>query len=77
MAFTGPLRHGSCAPRGGMVATIQSECKASRMDWVECRARRALTLGSDRMQGIVNAVDQTSTWLMPSALPAQSERRAS
>lgn len=76
MAFTGPLRHGSCAPRGGMVATIQSECKASRMDWVECRARRALTPGSDRMQGIVNAVDQTSTWLMPSALPAQSECKA-
>ncbi len=73
MAFTGPLRHGSCAPRGGMVATIQSEW----MDWVEYRARRALTSGSDRMQGIVNGVGQTSTWLMPSALPAQSECRAS
>ncbi len=76
MAFTGPLRHGSCASRGGIAATIQSECKASRMDWVECRARRALTPGSDRMQGIVNGVDQTSAWLMPNTLPAQSERRA-
>ena len=76
MAFTGPLRHGSCASRGGMVATIQSECNASWMDWVECRARRALTLGSDRMQGIVNGVGQTSAGLMPSTLPPQSEYRA-
>lgn len=76
MAFTGPLRHGSCASRGGMAAAIQSECNASRMDWVERRARRALTASSERVQDIVNGVDQICAWLMPSTLSAQSECRA-
>jgi hypothetical protein len=71
MAFTGPLRHGSCAPRGGIAATIQSEW----MDWVEYRAQRALTASSERVQDIVNGVDQTCAWLMPSTLPPQSECR--
>ncbi len=57
MAFTGPLRHGSCASKGGIAATIQSEW----MDWVEYRARRALTASSERAQGIVNGTN----WATP------------